>query len=121
MKKANTSMRLKEIMEKRGLKQIDILNSCRPYCKKYDVKLSKGLLSQYVNGSAAPGQDKLYILARALNVNEAWLMGYDIPPLPSDMVDDINLEILSLLEAMPEQKRENAIEYLKFLSNQNDK
>lgn len=121
MKKANTSMRLKEIMEKRGLKQIDILNSCRPYCKKYDVKLSKGLLSQYVNGSAAPGQDKLYILARALNVNEAWLMGFDVPPSRGKIVNDSNSEILALLEAIPEQKKENAIEYLKFLSNQNDK
>ncbi len=101
MKKANTSMRLKEIMEKRGLKQIDILNSCRPYCKKYDVKLSKGLLSQYVN--------------------EAWLMGFDVPPSRGKIVNDSNSEILALLEAIPEQKKENAIEYLKFLSNQNDK
>mgnify|MGYP000395334686 CR=1 FL=1 len=114
-------MRLKEIMEKRGLKQIDILNSCRPYCKKYDVKLSKGQLSDYVNGVAEPNQYKLFILARALNVNEAWLMGFDVPPSRGKIVNDSNSEILALLEAIPEQKKENAIEYLKFLSNQNDK
>lgn len=121
MKKENTSTRLKEIMEKRSIRQVDILNLCQPFCKKYGVKLSKGQLSDYVNGVAEPNQYKLFILARALNVNEPWLMGYDIPPLPSDMVDDINLEILSLLEKMPEQKRENAIEYLKFLLSQNEK
>lgn len=60
------------------MKQVDILNAAAPYVKKYNVKLNKSDLSQYVSGKVEPNQDKLFILARALNVNEAWLMGYDV-------------------------------------------
>lgn len=78
MKVANTSSRLKTIMDERGLRQVDILNASKPYCDKFGVKLAKNDLSQYVNGKVEPGQEKLTILGLALNVSEAWLMGYDV-------------------------------------------
>lgn len=74
-----TSSRLKEIMSKMNLRQVDILDRARPYCDKYGVKLSKSDLSQYVTGKVLPGQEKLTVLGLALNVSEAWLMGYDVP------------------------------------------
>lgn len=79
MKKENTSLRLKKLMSERALKQVDILKSCAPYCQKYNVKMNKSDISQYVSGKVEPNQDKLFILANALNVNEAWLMGFDAP------------------------------------------
>lgn len=78
MKITNTASRLKEIMDERGLRQIDILNAAKPFCEKYGVKLAKNDLSQYVNGKVEPGQEKLTILGLALNVSETWLMGYDV-------------------------------------------
>lgn len=85
MKKSNTSERLKELMDARGLKQVDILRLCEPYCKKYGIKLNKNDLSQYVSGKVSPGQDKLTILGLALGVDEVWLMGYDTDiPLKSN-------------------------------------
>ncbi len=84
MKQYNTSIRLKQIMSKNNLKQIDILNKCQPYCRIYGIKLGKNDLSQYVNGKVEPGQEKLSILAEALNVSEAWLMGYDVPMQDND-------------------------------------
>lgn len=79
MKKENTSIRLKKLMDERDIRQIDILNMCIPYCKKYDVKMNKSDISQYVSGKVEPNQDKLAVLGMALNVNETWLMGYDVP------------------------------------------
>lgn len=79
MKNSTTSERLKQLMKERKLKQVDILEKAKPYCEKYDVKLNKNDLSQYVNGKVEPGQHKLTILGLALNVSEAWLMGYDVP------------------------------------------
>ena len=79
MKKVNTSVRLKQIMSERGLKQVDILRMCAPLCEKYGIKLNKNDLSQYVSGKVSPGQDKLTILGQALGVDEVWLMGYDSP------------------------------------------
>lgn len=79
MKNSNTSVRLKEIMRSRSLRQVDILQAAKPFCEKYNVKLARNDLSQYVSGKVEPGQEKLTILGLALNVNEAWLMGYDVP------------------------------------------
>lgn len=79
MKKSSTSERLKEILRSKNLKQVDVLRLASPICNKYGVKLSKSDLSQYVSGKVEPGQEKLSILGIALNVNEAWLMGYDVP------------------------------------------
>lgn len=79
MKRFTTSQRLKQLMNERNIKQVDILIKAEPFCQKYGVKLNKNDLSQYVNGKVEPGQQKLSILGLALNVNEAWLMGYDVP------------------------------------------
>ncbi len=79
MKKHGTAQRLKQIMDTHNLRQVDILRAAEPYCKQYGVKLTKSDLSQYVSGKVEPGQDKLTILGLALDVSEAWLMGYDVP------------------------------------------
>ena len=79
MKKENTSLRLKKIMAERNLRQVDILERTKPFCTKYDVKMNKSDLSQYVSGKVEPSQEKLVILGLALNVSEAWLMGLDVP------------------------------------------
>lgn len=77
--KETTGIRIKRIMNERNLKQIDILHMCEPYCKRYGIKMAKNDLSQYVNDKVQPKQDKLSILGMALNISEAWLMGYDVP------------------------------------------
>lgn len=74
-----TAERLNYLMKTRGLRQVDILEKAQPFCDKYGVKLTKSNLSQYVNGQVLPGQWKLTILGNALNVSEAWLMGFDVP------------------------------------------
>ena len=79
MNRENTAIRLKTIMSERGLRQIDILNLTTPYCQKYNVKMNKSDISQYCSGKVEPNQEKLFILGNALNVSEAWLMGFDVP------------------------------------------
>lgn len=82
--KESTGSRLKHIMRVRGLKQVDILDRTKIFEKQYGVKIGKTDLSQYVNDKVEPRQDKLYVLALALNVSEAWLMGYDVPQERAD-------------------------------------
>ncbi|WP_300259386.1 transcriptional regulator [Clostridium sp.] len=79
MKLENTSIRLKNIMKERNLRQVDLLEMLRPFCNKYNVKINKSDISQYLSGKVKPGQEKLSMLGMALNVNESWLMGYDVP------------------------------------------
>ena len=67
---ATISERLREGMNLRGLKQVDIIEM---------TGINKGALSSYLSGKYKPKQDNIYLLAKALDVNEAWLMGYDVP------------------------------------------
>lgn len=79
MKRVTTADRLRSIMSEQNLRQVDILERCKPFCDKMGIKLNKNDLSQYVSGKVVPGQDKLTVLAKGLNVCEVWLMGYDVP------------------------------------------
>lgn len=74
-----TGQRLKEIMRLRRLRQVDVVEMARPYCEKYNRILKKNALSQYVNDKAEPKRDMIALLAEALNVDDAWLLGYDVP------------------------------------------
>ncbi len=78
-RKSNTSQRLRQIMNERNLRQIDIVKLCEPYSKKFGIPITQPDISQYVHGKNAPGQPKLAILGMALNVSETWLMGLDVP------------------------------------------
>lgn len=60
--------RLITAMEKREIKVAELSRL---------TGLSKPRISQYVNGTYEAKQQALYQLAKALNVSEAWLMGYD--------------------------------------------
>lgn len=79
MKKCTISQRLKEIMNLMGIKQINILNKAQQICEKLGIKIGSNDLSQYITGKVEPSQKNLSVLAKALDTNEVWLMGYDVP------------------------------------------
>lgn len=87
MRISNTAERLKDYMSTHHVRQVDILEMVKPYCKEFGIKMNKSDLSQYVSGKTEPGQDKLVILAKALKVSEPWLMGYDVPPEREDKTE----------------------------------
>lgn len=94
MRKMTVGERLNQIMSERGLKQKDILDKAEPYFTN-EVKISKSDLSQYVSGKTEPRSDKLYILAKALNVSEQWLLGYD-----NEAANDKKLTIEEALDSV---------------------
>ena len=55
---STTSQRIQEGLELRGLKQADLVEK---------------------TGRYTPKQTNIYLIAKALDVNEAWLMGADVP------------------------------------------
>ena len=124
MRLFTTSQRLKEIMKIRNIRQVDILETALPYCEKYGVKLGKNDLSQYVSGKVEPGQEKLTILGMALNVSEAWLMGFDVPierkKTPTTEIGSRrSMEFMQLFELLTEEQQTLVIQQIKgILSNQ---
>ena len=73
--KIPSHIRLKEALHRAGLKQIELSNL---------TGISKSTLSQYFSGDYEPKQKNLHKLASALNVDEAWLMGFDVPMIFCD-------------------------------------
>lgn len=119
MKKENTASRLKKLINERGLRQVDILRACQPYCEKYQVKMNKSDLSQYLSGKAEPNQAKLFILGSALNVSEAWLMGFDVPAERAEAIasrrnsiriSDHAEKLLRLYDALNSRGRERLLD-----------
>lgn len=96
--KTTTSERLKQLMQENNYRQVDILNKCEPFCKKFNVKLGRNDISQYVNGKVIPGQEKLTILAQALGVTETWLMGYDSQKEPVKLNTDVGSVFMDFVE-----------------------
>ena len=76
---SNTANRLREIMNERGLRQVDIVNMCQPYCRLHHIIINKADISIWLKGTVEPRSPKLYVLCLALNVSEPWMMGFDVP------------------------------------------
>lgn len=88
MEKTSTSARLRQIMTERGLRQVDLVRMCEPYARECGISMGKSAISQYVSGKSLPAQRQLTVLGSALNVSEAWLMGYDVPRDRERQTDD---------------------------------
>ena len=67
---ASCGHRISAALTLRDMKQSEL-------CKLANVP--KSSLSLYLSGAYEPKQDRIYAMAKALNVSEAWLMGYDVP------------------------------------------
>lgn len=78
---AEFHQQLKKAMSIRNISQAEL-------CEK--TKIPKSAMSQYVSGSFKPKQERTYLIAKALNVNEAWLMGYeDVSMEPQQLESNI--------------------------------
>lgn len=63
--------RLQDILEIKNLKPIRLSEM---------TGIDRGTISAYLSGKYKATQNNLYIIAKALDVSEAWLMGHDVDP-----------------------------------------
>lgn len=88
--------RLEEALRIRNMKSVELHEK---------TGISESLLSKYLSGSAVARQKKLTLLADALNVNEVWLMGYDVPmnrelnPIPLSELNRTEIPVLGKVKA----------------------
>ncbi len=64
------SERLKYAMEIRNVKQVELSKA---------IGISKTNMTYYISGKNKPREDKINLIAKELNVNPIWLLGYDVP------------------------------------------
>ena len=101
--KAELKDRLREALEVREKKAIDLAK---------DLGIPKSAISQYLSGYRTIKDSKrIYVIAKYLDVSEAWLMGYDVQmertyEKTNDTIADIVLrlrtdsEFLSVVESL---------------------
>lgn len=79
MKEKNTAElkdRLQQALDRKNWKAVDLVER---------TGVPKGAVSYYLSGRSKPKADRLYLIAQALDVSEAWLLGYDVA---MDRTDD---------------------------------
>lgn len=92
--------RLYIAMHSRGVKQVELSNL---------TGINKSQICEYCSGKCKPKQDKLYLIAHALNVNPMWLLGFnvsmeiekiDIKKKVLDRIDTLTVDDLYKLDSI---------------------
>ena len=103
----------KRIAEALRIKRIRQAHLCKI------ANVPKRSLSLYLSGAYEPKQDRIYDMAKALNVSEAWLMGYDVPmerpkeSSPNEFVlNEGEKMLLELFNRVPKDKQELVIQMI---------
>lgn len=98
MKKVSSvSKRLSEALEYFDISQAELVKR---------TGLNKGAISSYINARYEPKQNAIYAISKALNINESWLMGYDMPMMArkkedsSEQVRNLSSVTIPLYEAL---------------------
>lgn len=113
------SNRLNTAMRIRNIKPIELSEK---------TGIDKSKISSYMSGRYKAKQDGVYLLAQALSVNEAWLMGLDVPmertpdyllkkigAIPLTEMDITKIPILGTVKAGYDYlAQENIIDYITF-------
>ena len=110
--------RIQKAMEAKGLKAADV-------CQVTGIP--KSSMSLYLSGRVKPKSDRVYHLAKCLDVNDAWLLGYDVSmERPEDQkngdalvdicerlqVDSKFFEIVKTIYALDEGKLDSLLQLL---------
>lgn len=109
-KVATCGKRIEEALTIRKMKQSEL-------CKLANVP--KSSLSLYLKGAYEPKQDRIYSMARVLNVSAAWLNGYDVPMARKDTFQAMELTesektMLDLFRLIPESQQKVLIQMIRL-------
>jgi transcriptional regulator with XRE-family HTH domain len=87
--------RLREALNDNNMKPIEL-------AERADVP--KSMISYYLSGKSVPKADRIYKMAQVLGVNEAWLLGYDVPKVRTEeqKKNDTLVDVVSKLRKDPE-------------------
>ena len=104
----NFSNRLNTAIRIRNIKPIELSEK---------TGIDKSKISSYMSGRYKAKQDGVYLLAQALNVNEAWLMGLNVPMERKPATTD---ELVTLINSLDDNQQKNVIDYIQFLKSKKE-
>lgn len=94
----NFNNRLKQAMEYRNVKPAELSKL---------TNIGKSSISQWLSGKYSAKQDKIFIIAKALNVNPSWLIGANVPMSNETLPD----KIFNLSSKLDEKRQTNVYNY----------
>lgn len=79
-------------------------NKMKPIELAERAGVPKSMVSYYLAGKSLPKADRVYKMAQVLGVNEAWLLGYDVPKVRTEeqKKNDTLVDVVSKLRKDPE-------------------
>ena len=105
--KVSCGQRIKEALLLRGMKQQDLVRL---------TGIGKSGISQYISGKFVPRQNATYAIAKALNVSEAWLMGFDVPIQRGETIKTVVTEeerdFLKMFNKLDDSDKEHLKNYI---------
>jgi transcriptional regulator with XRE-family HTH domain len=86
--------------------------------------ISEATISQYRSGYSKPKDERLYVIANALDMNPAWLMGLNVPMeaqpnMSKDKVEKAKA-LYKEIESLTPEKQAALLNYLKFLQTDSE-
>lgn len=103
--------RIKKALSIRSMTQSEL-------CRR--TKIATSAMSEYIKGLYDPKQDKIYIMAQALDVDPVWLMGFDVPMekeqkkfSPHDPITEGEKVMLELFRKIPEAQQPIVLNMIK--------
>lgn len=97
--------RLKIAMDYKNVKPADLSKM---------TSIGKSSISQWLSGKYSAKQDKIFIIAKALNVNPSWLIGADVPMNDETTID----KIYNLAKKLNENRQDNVYDFTKKQYNE---
>lgn len=87
--------RISEALSIRNMKQVELVEK---------TGIEKSAINHYVKQRYQPKQKALFAMAEALDVNEIWLAGYDVP-MERNVVDKNSSEVAALFDRILRDKK----------------
>ena len=118
--KSSLKDRLYEAMAIKGKKAVDLTR---------DLNIPKSAVSQYLSGkSQKMDSERLYAIAKYLDVDEPWLLGYDVPmksntetkkeqPITFDGLSDDRKEFINKVRQMSDAEFDRLKQILSLVEN----
>ena len=112
---ATTAERMKIALENAKMKQIELSRL---------TGIERGTINNYALGKYEPKSDAINRMAIALNVNEMWLWGYDVPmerevPAPESLkLTEAEAMLLEMFRLVPEESQQMVLDMIKIALKQ---
>lgn len=114
-RQAELKIRLNEALIVRNMRASDLSER---------TKIPKGAISYYLSGKSQPKADRLHLIAKALDVSEAWLLGFDVSmereknlPPEKQLLSDGEKTMLELFNQVPKDQQRLVIEMIRVALN----